>query len=358
MTESTEDIDERIAIARLDGRDAEVTALRRRRDELEREQRESAFVDRERSRREAKATEAARVKRLKRSRADARKAATMVVKKAEEIDRALAALERAAREYQLATVDLSTALRSAELTDDGGSRGSRATPRAGPRGPARPASPSSQTCRGHPRRGGRPSRSRLPGRSRTWRADGMALSIRKVRGRDVDALSRQIHDLERELRDRLRVAQTRLGMMSENEAKIGDLDELIRAVVDAEEEIAARDAAPLPRVPKPPKGSEEDDPFAGPSRTNKSSRGGKEMDDIAQLEAIEKLAHAAGADAREIRKSAEDLYDAVVDRYRSDGADASRAHYLAMRDPIGERAYNMANEMTERELRVRDALGR
>ncbi|MBL4620440.1 MAG: hypothetical protein JKX88_10135 [Marinicaulis sp.] len=191
----------------------------------------------------------------------------------------------------------------------------------------------------------------------------MTLTIRKATGRDAEELNRRIKGLERELESRLQSALGAVGLMDENQERIGDLDELISSVVEAEAAVQRRSADVRPMLPVPPKQVAAVSASSALTAAMKASsiasvHEGHKMDDITQLEMIEKLAYGAGSDARTLRKSAEDLYDTVVKRYESEGVNASRAHYLAMKDPIGERAYEMVTEMTDRELEIRSVLGR
>ncbi|MBL4620439.1 MAG: hypothetical protein JKX88_10130 [Marinicaulis sp.] len=127
FTESIADVDQRIAAARLDGKEAELARLRRKREELEREGREVADTEREKSKREAHIDDVAERRRLKKARADAKKAAHILIKKAKSVDDTLTALDAATREFKLATLDLATTMRRAGLSDNG-----RITRRAGP----------------------------------------------------------------------------------------------------------------------------------------------------------------------------------------------------------------------------------
>ena len=85
---------------------------------------------------------------------------------------------------------------------------------------------------------------------------------------------------------------------------------------------------------------------------------GSDMDDMQKLETVEKVAATVGADYRELRKTAEDVYDGVVERImKRDGCDAYTAHVRAAADPLGQKAYATVVEMQEREVQVRSRAG-
>lgn len=119
MAETIEDIDGRIAAARLDGRDKELASLRAARERLLRDAREEQDAGRVKAARDSEAADAERRKRDADARKAARAAADSLLQSAARVDGALSALEREIRAYRLAAVDLSTALRRAGLSDDG-----------------------------------------------------------------------------------------------------------------------------------------------------------------------------------------------------------------------------------------------
>lgn len=198
----------------------------------------------------------------------------------------------------------------------------------------------------------------------------MALAFRKVRGRDPDTEAESLEALERHLRERLAAAQRTLERFDENADRAEDMDDLVRMVAESESEVSRRASLPAREVAKPPPAPEMPMAAAGfherqaeasakSAAPEQSAHGGSSgMNDMEQLETIEKLAHDAGADARSVRESAERLFEAVAKHYQSNGNDARRSYALACEDDIGRRAYAVATEMAERELAVRSALGR